>query len=228
MPTPSSIHTTKILEAFKTSWGASIKAYKEKRLNSERCLQANLFHFLTKNLGKEFQIFVEATVRIPQVDGTKSTKKVLVDTIVCCDDVVYAAIELKYSPKGQSRKTGIRKDLASLSHIKNRRSVKDKLVIEMPRYRNPEGDVKKLTVDKSVRLIFAAFLRESGSRTSPSTFWIEHRPAVGRWAGKRSIPPRLGVAIAQADEEGTATPLYFGSAFDETSAHQRKRSSSGA
>lgn len=213
MKIPVSEHGTSIFQAFKNAWEASIIAYKDRRINSERCLQSNLFHFLTIELEPEFQIFVEATVRLPTGESNGMQKKVHIDTVICRDDVVYAAIELKYSPKGQSKKAGIRKDLTSLSHIKNRLRKADKLVIEMPKHRNSDGDIKTLSVDKSVRLIFGAFLNDSGPRVSTGAFWNEHRPGEGRWAGKKFAPPRLGVAIAYTDKDGGATASYFGPAF---------------
>lgn len=213
MPVPISENSTAILRAFASSWESCIKEYKARRINSERCLQAYLFHFLTKQLGNKFQIFVEATVRIPTDEGPNNYKRVAIDTLICVDDVVYAAIELKYSPKGQSKESGIRKDLLSLSHVKNRRSKADKLVIEMPRYRS--NDVgKQLSVNKSVRLIFAAFFKDSGRRVRPDAFWESHRPSTGRWKKvKKTMPQRLGIALAYTNEVGGANPELFGPAF---------------
>lgn len=203
-----SVESTHVLEAFQLAWRDAIKRYGERRVNSERCLQAYLFLYLNKRLSRDFRVFVEATIRVPTgADDAKYTR-IAIDTLICKNDSIYAAIELKFSPMGQPRPAGVRKDVQSLSAIKNR------LKVEMPRYRHEDNQPISLVVHPSSKLIFAAFGKQEGKRLNKEAFWRSHCPEVGRWANRNTLPNHFCVAFAHTDENGGANPVFFGPPFE--------------
>jgi len=220
--------STEVLAAFKSAWTATTREYIQRRLNSERCLQAYLFFHLKRKLSSDYNIFVEATIRIPKEIGTNTEeKRVAVDMLVCKGKTVYAAIELKFSPKGQSRLAGIKKDILSLSDIRKRRSKSDRVRIELPRYRNSASELMSLNIHSTRKLIFAAFGKVDGSRLNKDIFWASHIPKEGRWKSASECPPQFCVALAQTDNQGGAYPIFFGPPFDRQTGYKRKAETSG-
>ena len=206
--------SSQILQAIKKAWRATIKRYSEHRINSERCLQAYLFLHLIRCLPTEYKIYVEATIRIPRDEDKASYKRIAIDTLICKDQTIYAAIEIKFSPKGQSRRIGVRKDLQSLSAIKNRRNSADRVKVEMPRYRNNDEELMSLAVHPTNKLVFAAFGKKEGKRLNKTDFWLAHRPISGRWSTQETLPRQLCIVLAHTDQTGGAAPIFFGPPFD--------------
>ena len=200
--------STEVLLAFRSAWIATARDYTARRLNSERCLQAHLFFHLKKKLPSEYSIFVEATIKIP------NQSRIAIDMIIYKEDTVFSAIEIKFSPKGQSRLAGIRKDILSLSNIRNRRGLNDRVKIEIARYRNDDAGLQSLKVDRTCKLIFAAIGKADGKRLNETQFWPAHAPKSGRWMSKKKCPGQFGVALTHTDEAGGAKPLFFGPPFD--------------
>ena len=220
--------SSQILQAIKKAWRATIKRYSEHRINSERCLQAYLFLHLIRCLPTEYKIYVEATIRIPRDEDKASYKRIAIDTLICKDQTIYAAIEIKFSPNGQSRRIGVRKDLQSLSAIKNRRNSADRVKVEMPRYRNSDDELLSLAVHPSNKLVFAAFGKKEGKRLNESAFWLSHRPISGRWATQKTLPRQFCVALALTDETGGAEPIFFGQPFHRLDSHAKATKRSDA
>ena len=180
-------------------------------------MQAYLFSHLKKKLSSEYNIFVEATVRVPQeIDTKNSFKRIAVDMLICKGDAIFGVLEIKFSPKGQGKISGIRKDILRLSDIRNRRSRVDRVKIEISRYRHSEVELLSLKIHPSRKLIFAAFGKEDGRRLNEDSFWSSHVPKEGRWNSKSTCPPQFCVALAQTNESGGGKALFFGPPFDRT------------
>ncbi len=225
MPPPDSTESHEVLHALQKSWNAAARCYVERRINSERCLQSTLFYYFKQYLPKDYFIYVEATVRIPDDTKDLGYRRVAVDTLVCKENTIYAAIELKFSPKGQSKLSGVRKDIFSLSTIKNRRKIDDRITIEIPRYRNTDEDLMTLSVHKSNKLIFAAFGKKEGARLNQTNFWLAHGPAEGRWKSHKTMPSQLCIALAHTSEDGRANTVFFGPPFTRQLTRQRMAAS---
>lgn len=213
MKPADSEETDQILHALKTAWKATTKQYANRRINSERCLQAYLFLYLNRCLPEDYKVYVEATIRIPTGDAESAYKRIAVDTLICRQDTIYAAIEIKFSPKAQSKLAGIRKDLQSLSAIKNWRDRGKRVKIEMPRYRSDSDELMTLAIHPSNKLVFAAFGKREGKRLNEAAFWQNHKPEDGRWAKRKDLPAQFCVVLAHTDNSGRAEPGFFGPPF---------------
>ena len=213
MPIHDSPESNAVLAAFGVAWNSSLRDYQERRLNSERCLQASLYYFLRMHLSESYKIYIEAVVRYGEASGTKQRPKVQIDTLVCYKDEIIAAIELKYAPRGEPDVEKVKKDVLSLSRISNPKRLDERVSIELPRYRNSEGTPLKLRISPYRKLIFASYCQVETERLTNNKFWENYKPEIGYWCGALRNPPNIGIAIAYTREKGAIESKYFGPAF---------------
>ena len=210
--------TTEFLLAFQKAWLNSTKDYAALRINSEHTLQAALYHHLRLALPDGFSIFTEAVIRLPEQTANETGKqKVVVDLLVSHARQIVAAIELKYTPRGRPAESAVKKDLLSLSRVTNRRDTKDRVAIEMPRFRSEDADVLELSIAPQRKLVFAMYCKQEASEFDERKFWTWSKPDTGYWADAKLQPRNLGVALARADKKGSAECEYFGGPFDRLS-----------
>lgn len=212
-----------VLRTFRAAWLATLDDYCNRRINSERCLQASLYRHLCNELSKienAYRVFVEAVVLIPiqndeGPDGQPKSKfkKVFIDTLICKGNSIVAAIEIKYVPRGNPKVSGIRKDLNSLSAIAKRKQIVDRIQIELPRYRSDVAKVLELNIHPTRKLILAAYCKGT-ARLKKEGLWQNHRPDSGRWQSRKTVPPQLGAAFALTSKDGQVKPDFFYPAFD--------------
>jgi len=207
--------TSEVIRAFQSAWIESTKDYAARLINSEHTLQAAVYHHLRCTLRQDFSVFTETVIRLQDgvADETKKSK-VIVDLLVCHQAEIVAAIEIKYTPRGAPTAESARKDVLSLSRIKNRRSLADRVSIEIPRFRNSESDALILSISPLRKLIFAAYCKQNSPTLQKSQFWLNFCPSSGYWRDSRSMPKNLGVALAQTDEKGMAECDFYGGPFE--------------
>lgn len=217
MNTYDTASTSLVLHAFKAAWIRCTTDYIERRINSEHCLQSSLYRHLLNELSShpEYKVFVETVILLSETAKDESPKKkVIVDLLVCENSEIVAAIELKYTPRATPKSETVTKDLTSLSHITNRKEVKQRCEIKNKRYRNDDQDSVPLTILSARKIIFAAFCTEESSRLQEDEFWHTHRPKTGYWKDNAAIPPNLAIALSLTNNTGGANPVFFGRAFD--------------
>jgi hypothetical protein len=123
----------------KKAWEQCIKKdYTNKRINSERSLQASFWSYLNKLLPDDQRLFIEPRVAV-------GSKKLYPDVVVCRKKLVTAIIELKYLPR---TKPNYSKDIKTLAFISNNR---DKTSISNKRY---QGEIKVTEYKLSKRILF--------------------------------------------------------------------------
>jgi hypothetical protein len=200
--TENAVRTT--VAAFKNAWKATISDYSKKKINSERCLQAALYFHLRKRLSSAYVIYIEPAVRIG------SGEKLFIDTLICRENTVLLAAELKYKPKHYPSKKNVASDLQKLMRFRNRRSKEDQVKVELRRYLAAEDDETiALSIAPNRRIVFASYCRDGVGSMNADSFWVAHRPWLKR-GRKKVTPPRLLVCLAKACNDGTAKPEFFG------------------
>ena len=219
------------LADIRKAWRASCKDYDGRKLNSERCLQSSFYFHLRKLLDHRdstHTIFIEATVKLPSVaadepSGTveAKSKRIAIDTLICKDREILVAIELKYAPRAIPSVKDMRKDIASLFHIRNHTAKERRVVIELVRHRaTAAGDPMSLKISKDAKMLVGVFCSDAFAPFDAGNFWKAHRPSSGPWAKRRELPPRFGLCIAYAPEQtqqgkkrAKATPHFVGAPF---------------
>ncbi len=203
-----------VLSAIKYAWKKTMRDYKEFRLNSERCLQSSLYHHLRLRLPNEFRIYIEPVVKFADGQGNEcKTRKIAIDTLICKDKSIVAAIEIKFAPLRKPGNLAIGKDLLSLSRVTNRKARSDRVSIELPRHRNSGIKTPKLEIAKDVLLIFAAYCTDESTDFTAQTFWKAYKPEAGSWAMKRQLPQRLAVMLAKTKDNSEVKEHFFGKPF---------------
>ena len=122
MPTRAPIKT-RIIKAWKQ---AIDKDYDNRRINSERSLQASFWSHLNQLIPKSQRLFIEPSFSIPLEGGIK---KVTPDIVITNSREVIAVIELKYQPR---LKPAYEKDLQTLTLLAKHRT---KIELKHNRYR---------------------------------------------------------------------------------------------
>lgn len=212
-----------VLQGVRTAWEACCKDYGELALNSERCLQAAFYHHLRQTFpkGAGFWICVEARVSVPQVpsdDGQpRPSRRVFIDTLVCRDDKVLLAIELKYKPRAAPGRAAVIKDLTSLSHMRNQVIDGKFLTVELARHTSSRArEGIKLRVLPDARMLLGIFASAAYvADLTEETFRAAHPLPDGiRWSTDKAkrLPPKLGLCLAAAAGE-TATAVFLGKSF---------------
>ncbi len=193
------------LRAAVAAWAHLCRDYDARLINSERCMQAALYHHIRKLLPRRdgYRIFIEAVVRVP----ANSAERIHVDTLVLQGDEILLILELKFAPRGFPSRAGLTKDLNSLSKVANRRAKKDRVSVEFTRNGAFTGEQSKgepLKISQGAVRLLAFVCAKGGLEKfdgSSNGIWRSHRPEEGRWAGKR-LPPKLGFLIAEATAAG--------------------------
>ena len=207
--------TRVVLSAFMLAWRRSIEDYQRRKINSEHCLQASLYRHLMNSLPECYTVYAEARITLsPNTVDVQEKKYAVIDLLVCQEDSVIAAVEIKYVPRKWPTKENVRKDLTSLAYISNRRNVDDRCSIDIQRFQSEDAEKLELKVTRYRKLIFAAFCLENSESLNPESFWANHCPNSGYWEGRNSEPPNLCVALAYTERNGNATPKFFGPGFD--------------
>lgn len=207
-----SVTTTTALMAFKQAWQKSTADYAQRKLNSEHTLQASIYHHLRQELPDDFVVYTEAVVRLPESD-LPGKKKVVLDLLICHGTEIIAAVELKYKPRGIPVSDALRKDIKSLSLIRNRRSSADRVAIEMPRFRSTSSDEMTLTISPLRKLILGVYCQAELSPFEPGDWWRDVRPGEDFWSDDPNLPRNLGIAVAGCASDGTAQCSYQGGPF---------------
>lgn len=209
-----------VLLDVKEAWKAACNDYTHRALNSERCLQAALYFHLRKRLEERsgYVIFIEAKVRLPaQEDEPES--EIIIDTLICNDWQILVAIELKYAPRVIPAVPGIRKDLRSLSRIRNHREKIRRVEIEIARHHETAVDNRvMLTIHPRAKMLLGIICRFSETAWTASKFFSTYKPESGPWAHRaRGAPPRLGLCLGYTPETGGQEPLkvvFLGQPFE--------------
>lgn len=206
--------TTLFLRTFTAAWQKCIDDYESRRINSEHCLQASLYRHLANALPEKFIVYAEVPVKMSESSQTATTKETSkIDLLICEERAIIAAIELKFTPRGAPIEPKIKKDLTSLAYISNRRDLKERCEIEIPRFHSKEDETLKLEILSQRKLIFAAFCTKESQSMKQNTFWQHHKPENGYWGQHDSYPTNICVAMAYTQNNGTATADFFGPGF---------------
>lgn len=146
----------------KMAWNAfnGVKRlYEQQLINSERSMQAAMWHELWKQFKKEklstFKLYVEPRVRLPKMARLEA-RTVIPDLVVCNDSGVIAVIELKFSPRAAPSS---RKDFATFSRMSLQH---DKVTVHNTRWLGDKPVSKPYQMADSVLFVWAAI----GKRTS--------------------------------------------------------------
>jgi len=213
------------VQAFAEAWKKSCKDYDARRLNSERCLQAALYFHLRKELeanADDFNIFIDATVQLPKVEADDAkeilalpVRRIAIDTVICKGREILVVAELKYTPRSFPLEIDIRKDLTSLSHIRNYTDKDHRVAIKMVRHRDTEaGDSLPLKIHPDARRLLGIFCKSDQSELTEKAFWETYRPDAGPWQKRvREFPPKLGLCLAGAPDpttDGSAAATFLG------------------
>jgi hypothetical protein len=216
--------TIEVIKAFQLAWNESIKDYTSRMINSEHTLQAAIYHHLRQSLRDGFQVFTEAVIYLPEsVMNETGKSKVVIDLLVCHQQIIIAAIEIKYSPRSAPSVNSIKKDILSLSRITSRLRRDDRVSIEIPRFLSSGPETMSLSISPFRKLIFASYCKKDDKKFQnsifeKSNFWKKFRPDNGYWQKTGSMPKNLGVALALTDEEtSSANSHFYGGPFDRLS-----------
>lgn len=190
--------------AFIESWHDTLNDYAQRRINSEKCLQASLYAGLRTRLKGDYRVFVEATVWPPE--GSHQA----IDLLICHNNYIVGAIELKYKPKVKIHRIGMYSDITKLLKLRNRRSTASKIKVEMRRY---VGDTRK---DKELfdfaperRVIFGGYCQSE--KGISSDFWKTHRAGFAEPLLSRRTPPaKLLICLARTDANLTVLSEIIG------------------
>lgn len=207
--------TTCFLEALSFAWEECLADYTGRRINSEHALQASIYRHLCNRLPSTYRVFAEAVVRLGETGVSEtSKKKVVVDLVIEHNLKVIAAIEIKFTPRGCAPDEHIRKDLTSLAFLTSRRSLGDRVSIEMPRYRGTDAEPITLAVLPQRKLIFATYCSSEASYAEELALWTgDRRPISGYWKDRTSMPPNFGAVVVTTSTDGHHKIEHFGAPF---------------
>ena len=192
--------------AFIDSWCESMLDYAHKRINSEKCFQAILFSSIRNKLSAEYTIYVEATIWLP--DGRRQ----YIDLLICRQNLVVAAIELKYKPKAELSKIGMYSDLEKLLNLRNYKSRSARIAVEVKRFLGKSKTERETFLfAPNRRIIFAGYCRADKIADKTDSFWKAHRSALSGPASRRNtIPPKLMICLARTEAGLSVTPQLLG------------------
>ena len=160
--------------------------YKLQLINSERSLQAAMWHELRQQFEKEgrptFKIYVEPRIQLPKM-GRLVARTVIPDLVVCNDRSVIAVIELKFSPKGAP---GSSKDFETFERMSLQH---DMVEVRHTRWFGEKPVRKPYPLADSVLFVWAAV----GKRTSRAG----SQPELKLCPGKNAMFMRLFLNTAE-------------------------------
>lgn len=167
-----------------------LRLYQQQLINSERSLQAAMWHELRQQFKKQnastFKIYVEPRIRLPK-KGRLEARTVIPDLVICNERSVIAVIELKFSPKGAP---GSRKDFATFSRM----SLQHDLVkVQHTRWFGEQPVRRPYPLADSVLFVWAAV----GKRTTRAA----SQPDLKSLPGRNAMFMRMFLNTA----EGTVT-----------------------
>ena len=194
------------LRALQKAWSSTINDYDLRRLNSERCVQASLYHHLRAELAHgDFTIFVEPYVSIG------GAKPCFIDLLVSHSGSVVLALELKYKPSSKPSARSVAADLTKLIQFKHRRASLDRTDIVIRRFLSEKQDKLTLKIAPRSFAVFAAFVKEAAFPVTSKAFWDQHRDAIITVTGMaaRSMPNRLVTLIAATKLENKASAVTW-------------------
>lgn len=204
--------TTTVLRSFQQAWQASADDYALRRINSEHTLQASLYHHLRRGLADDFVVYTEAVVRLPK--GALEKSKFVLDLLICKGTEIIAGVELKYTPRAIPALDTLRKDVHSLSLLRNRRSREDRVTVEMPRFRSQDAQSMLFTISRRRKLLLGVYCQAELAEFDSGDWWGNVKPQGDNlWAAASASPPNLGVAVAGTKSDGTATCSFLGGPF---------------
>ena len=185
------------LKALREAWAAVIADYDERLLNSERCVQASIYHHLRMRLKVEagFKIFIEPHISI---NGEKPR---YIDLLVSHCHSIVLALELKYKPNSKPSNPSVSADLTKLLQMKYRRASADRTTVEIRRFLAKRDQKIALAIAPRSFAVFAAFVKQKGFYKTREEFWQEHRRATIAPNGQpaNSMPLRLAVLLAETE-----------------------------
>lgn len=194
------------LEALQKAWTATAKDYDLRRLNSERCVQASIYHHLRRKLKRpEFTIYIEPYLSIGDA------KPCYLDMLVAHGGNVVLALELKYKPNSKPSRRSVAADLSKLVQLKNRRASADQTGIHIGRFLSEKTEKLTLGVAPRSIAVFAAYVKEGAFPTTRKSFWAEHREVTVGSNGRvlNSMPNRLVTLIAATKIDGKASAVTW-------------------
>lgn len=138
------------LERLKEVWDAVKAEFKDGVINSERCMQAVMYHHLKVALaGSGSLVYVEPTMRLAGSDN-KAYKP---DLVVCSHGKVDMLIELKYNPNGYSEYRGDIEKLGRFADLTVRQS------FDLIRPYMATSHLGEYVVSEGTQLVFAVIAK---------------------------------------------------------------------
>lgn len=193
--------------AFVVAWTETLDDYRNKRINSESCLQAALYARLVSQLPHKdgFRVFVESSIRVAGVE------RYFGDLVICKSNFVVAAIELKYKPKVDMAKIAVPADLKKLLVLRNYREKAKRVEIILRRFQGAtKADVESFTFIPNRRLIFGVFCAYNVALADRKAFWKKFGPKADDDKKVRPFPPKLMICIGHTKAGYAVTPQVFG------------------
>lgn len=210
---------TLFLASFEKAWKSSAAAYDKLEINSERCLQARIYHELKIRFKKneKFNIFIEARidphkkVNRPLTEEDKKRRN-YIDTVITYDasdnhKYIIAGIEIKFNSQGYPKLGNVRKDFEALSHVIDEKS---KVIIK-----RIEADPIKLVTSQHTIVLFCAYYKNSEKFSVDKFLFGKHRPRAeytsDKWVKEdtnwraRTLPHRLYLFGSITPQKGQKT-----------------------
>lgn len=217
------------LRCVSEAWEACCADFNDQRLNSEACLQAAFYAHFREACFDRYVVYVGVKVALPpsKSAGSKADSKkrhVFVDTVICSPEdprgngkskqEVLVSVELKYKPQVRPGAAGLKKDLKTLSQVRNQMVAGERFHIPIERH---TANTKRIIVSPHAKMVLGIFLSEDSRDDMKQNFWQDHKPTVEgeRWAKRmRRLPPKLGVCFAFAGDGCVAESCYLGAPFE--------------
>lgn len=175
------------------------RLYQQQLINSERSLQAAMWHELRQQFKRAnsstFKIYVEPRILLSE-KGRLQARTVIPDLVICNDRAVIAVIELKFSPRGAPSS---RKDFATFTRMAKQH---DQVTVQHTRWFGEKPVRKPHPLADSVLFVWAAV----GKRTSRAG----SQPELRSTPGKNAMFMRLffntadGTITCESESEASA------------------------
>lgn len=208
------IHAKSIFLAnFEKAWKDAAAAYDNMEINSERCLQARIYHELKIKFKRhaKFNIYIEARIEPKKKINHPLTEEDIkrrnyIDTVITYDasdnkKYIIAGIEMKFNSQGYPKLLNVRKDFEALSHIIDPES---KVIVK-----RIDTDPIKLKISAHTIVLFCAYYKNTEKFSVDESLFGKHRPraeyASDKWVKEspnwraKTLPHKLYLF-------GSATP----------------------
>lgn len=143
----------------KNAFECTVALYEEQLINSERSLQAAMWHELREQFKEQnkltYKIFIEPRLQLP---GLKKVKDSICipDLVICNRDRVIGVIELKFKPRGLPGGKG---DLKKFGQLAGRKD----LVVANNRWEGDRLSVRKYKIEETALFVWAAIGKVTSS-----------------------------------------------------------------